>query len=160
MFYLEAGEWAVMLCMSQRFLALYCQTREAGGFIAGLQSKNCAFALCLALIKRVKQCLHRPRQALMVPEVWGSQISRHSAHEDGKNVSPTHRSPLGTPRSIAGTRWLCRLQGQGHSTTGRITSMINCSDTIGNVVRDLPTCSAVVRNINVIMCTGLPDYVT
>jgi hypothetical protein len=64
MFYLEAGELAVMLCMTQRFLALYCQTKEAGGFSVGLQSKNCAFALCVAVIKRVEQSLHRPGQAL------------------------------------------------------------------------------------------------
>jgi len=33
-------------------------------------------------------------QALGVPEGWGFQISRQSAHEGGKVVSPTHRPPL------------------------------------------------------------------
>jgi hypothetical protein len=34
-------------------------------------------------------------------------------------------------------------QSHGHSAAGRIISMKNSSDTIGNQTRDLPTCSAV-----------------
>jgi len=43
---------------------------------------------------KVKQSQYRSGQALRVPGVRRSQISRQSAHEGGRVVSPTHRPPL------------------------------------------------------------------
>jgi hypothetical protein len=43
---------------------------------------------------KVKQSHYKPWQVQRVPGGWSSQISKQSAHEGGKVVSPTHRPPL------------------------------------------------------------------
>jgi hypothetical protein len=58
----------------------------------------------IAIKLKVKQSHYRPRQALKLLGVLGSQISRLSAHEGGKVVSLTHRLPL-PPGLISGTHF-------------------------------------------------------
>ena len=50
------------------------------------------------------------------------------------------------PRNIPGTHFCQRLSRlQGHSAAGRIMSMKNSNDIIGNRTRDLPSCNAVLQ---------------
>ena len=87
-----------------------------------------------------------PLQAWSGPE--GSRKLRFpdfmtTAQDGGKVVSLTHRLPL-PPRNTPGTHFCWRLSlPQGHSATGRIMSLKNSSDTIGNGTRDMPVCSVV-----------------
>jgi hypothetical protein len=94
-------------------------------------------------LTEVKQFHYRPWQELRVPGVCGFQILRQSAHKGAKVVSSTHRPPL-LPGSIPGAHFCQMLnRSHGHSATGRIISMENSSDKIGNRSRDLAVCSTV-----------------
>ena len=85
-------------------------------------------------------------------QAWsGPEVSRKlrfpdfmtTAQDGGKVVSLTHRPPL-PPGNTPGTHFCQRLsRPQDHSATGRIMSLKNSSDTIGNRTRDLPVCSVV-----------------
>ena len=65
-----------------------------------------------------------------------------TAQDGGKVVSLTRRPHL--PRgNTPGTHFCQRVsRPQGHSVTGRIMSLKNSNDTIGNRTRDLLVCSA------------------
>jgi hypothetical protein len=122
---------------------------------SSLQRGNFSGSLALTLttqnhLVKVKQYHYRPEKTLEVPGVWGSQITRQSAHEGGKVVIPTYRPSL-NPRTYSWYSFLSEAEWtQGHSTAERIMSMKNSNDTIGNRSRDLPTacnpCSTEFKN--------------
>jgi len=104
--------------------------------------KKGKMSIC-AKIKKVKAV---PLQAWPSPEVTRKLMFPDfmtTAQIGGKVVSLLHRPPL-PPRKTPGTHFCYRLsRPQGHSATGRIMSLNNYCDIIGNRTCDLPVCSIV-----------------
>ena len=67
---------------------------------------------------KVKQSHYSPGHALRLPVSWRSQISRQSAHEVDKVVSPTHRQPL-PPRKYSWYSFLLEAESTPGSQRGR-----------------------------------------
>ena len=65
--------------------------------------------------------------------------SKNSRHIEMVRLPALRTGRLYPPRNIPGTHFCQRLsRPQGHSAAGRIMSMENMNDTIGNRTRDLP----------------------
>jgi hypothetical protein len=102
-------------------------------------------------LNRCTQWTNKDGKAVPLQAWSGPEVSRKlrfpdfmtMAQDGGKVVSLTHRPPL-PPGNTPGTHFCYRLsRPQGHSATGRIMSLKNSNDTIGNRARDLPVCSVV-----------------
>jgi hypothetical protein len=77
---------------------------------------------------KARLTLYGAAQACRVPGGRGSQISRQTAREGDKVVSPTHRPPL-PPRKYSGYSFLSEAESTLRpSAVGRIKPMKNSSD--------------------------------
>ena len=115
----------------------YCNPLCHFNFIsAWLNTTLAHYLLIYPLLVKVKQAWSGPE---------GSRKLRFSdfmtTAQDGGKFSRRHRPPL-SPENVPGTHFCQRLnRPQGHNTVGRIISVKNSSDTIGNRTRHLPACS-------------------
>jgi hypothetical protein len=110
----------------------FIQTPTQDGY---LQSMLLSFAGRV----KVKESLHRP---------WGFQEVEAPRFIDNRHMQVVRMSGLRTGRlypqgNVPGTHFCYRLsRPQGHRVAGRIKSMTNANDTIGNRTRVLPGCTA------------------
>jgi hypothetical protein len=88
-----------------------------------------------------------PVQAWRGPEDFRRLIDgpkfQDNRHIKAVRLSALRIGPLYSPGNIPGNHFRWRLsRPQGHSAAGRIKSMKNSSETLGNRTRDLLSCSA------------------
>ena len=86
----------------------------------------------------LQQTIFKPGQAIMDPGGWGSQNFYTIGTLKEARLSAVHTGRLYPPGDIPGTPISQKL-----SAAGRIKSMKNPNDSIGNWTRDPPACSAV-----------------
>jgi hypothetical protein len=85
-------------------------------------------------------CLKLSHTGLTSP--LGTKRLRLPAEQEGGKVSTTHRPPL-PPRRYSYCSFLLKLESIQAPQCGRIKSLKNPNDPIGNRARDLPACSTV-----------------
>ena len=112
--------------------------------LSGILNGRKTFQHVLCIYKEGTAIPVGPGQAFRgFQEVW-ILIFHDNRHMKVVRLSALRNGRLYPPRNIPGTNLCWTLsQPQGHSAAGRIMSMKNCSDTIGNRTRELPTCCLV-----------------